>query len=94
MIKESVFLIEVANHDIEFQTEIPEKMPVSFDSSLDFASGCQCHQECDEAIGGREDRQEIDGKVIVKAEDDGVNYCVRIIDNGIGFPAKQSSQVA
>ena len=25
--------------------------------------------------------------MIVKAEDDGVNYCVRIIDNGIGFPA-------
>ena len=62
MIKESVFLIEVANHDIEFQTEIPEKMPVSFDHRLISQAVANVIKNATEAIGGREDRQEIDGK--------------------------------
>ena len=93
IIKESVFLIEVANHDIKFDTDIPEKMPVSFDHRLISQAMANIIKNATEAIGGREDRQDIDGQVIVKAEDDGVNYCVRIIDNGIGFPANNRQRL-
>nr|WP_319512902.1 PAS domain-containing sensor histidine kinase [uncultured Cohaesibacter sp.] len=93
IIKESVFLIEVANHDIKFDTDIPEKMPVSFDHRLISQAMANIIKNATEAIAGREDRQDIDGQVIVKAEEEGVNYCVRIIDNGIGFPANNRQRL-
>jgi two-component system nitrogen regulation sensor histidine kinase NtrY len=93
VIKQSVFLIEVANHDIEFTTEIPEKMPVSFDHRLVSQAMANVIKNATEAIAGREDRQEIDGHVIVRAEEEDVNYCVRVIDNGIGFPANNRQRL-
>ncbi|WP_319485102.1 PAS domain-containing sensor histidine kinase [uncultured Cohaesibacter sp.] len=93
VIKQSVFLIEVANHDIEFTTEIPEKMPVSFDHRLVSQAMANVIKNATEAIAGREDRQEIDGHVIVRAEEEDVNYCVRVIDNGIGFPVNNRQRL-
>nr|WP_321459085.1 PAS domain-containing sensor histidine kinase [uncultured Cohaesibacter sp.] len=93
IIKESVFLIEVANHDIEFITEIPEEMPVSFDHRLISQAMSNLIKNATEAIAGREDRQDIAAKVMVRAEDEGVNYCVRVIDNGIGFPVNNRQRL-
>jgi len=93
IVKQSVFLVEVANQDIEFSTEIPDRMPGSFDQRLLSQAVANIVKNATEAIGGRLDVAEDPGRIWVKAKDDGEAYCVRIIDNGIGLPASNRQKL-
>lgn len=93
IVKQSVFLIEVANQDIEFTTEVPEKMAGSFDQRLLSQAVANIVKNATEAIGGRQDFAEDPGKILIKARDDGDAYCVRIIDNGIGLPSNNRQKL-
>ena len=86
VIKQSVFLIEVANQDIGFQTDIPDKMEGSFDNRLLSQAMANVVKNATEAISRREDKSLVPGQVFVCAKDDGDSYCVRVIDNGVGLP--------
>ena len=86
VIKQSVFLIEVANPDISFKADIPEKMAGSFDQRLLSQAMANVVKNATEAIGRREDKTSVPGEVTVCAKEDGDGYCVRVIDNGVGLP--------
>ncbi|WP_146006432.1 sensor histidine kinase NtrY-like [Cohaesibacter celericrescens] len=93
VIKQSVFLVEVANHEISFDTDIPETMPGYFDHRLLAQAMANIVKNASEAIAGREDRADIAGHVHVWASEDADCYCVRVIDNGIGFPANNRQRL-
>ncbi|WP_157747818.1 PAS domain-containing sensor histidine kinase [Cohaesibacter sp. ES.047] len=96
VVKQSVFLIEVANHDITFETDLPEEMPGSFDHRLLSQAMSNIVKNATEAISGRdggEDRDEEAGKVLVVATVEDDTYCVRVIDNGIGFPVNNRQRL-
>lgn len=87
VIKQSVFLIEVANQDITFKTDIPEAMSGSFDQRLLSQAVTNIVKNATEAIGSRNDAHDDPGQILVQAKDDGDGYCLRVIDNGIGLPS-------
>ncbi len=87
VIKQSVFLIEVANPDISFSTDIPEKMPGSFDQRLLSQAVANVVKNATEAIGRHLDMGAASGKISVNACEDADAYCVRVIDNGVGLPS-------
>ena len=87
IIKQSVFLIEVANHDIAFESRIPEQMPGAFDHRLLSQAVTNVVKNATEAIAGRQEDGAEPGKVLVTAADEDDVYVMRVIDNGIGFPA-------
>ena len=87
VIKQSVFLIEVANPDISFSTDIPEKMPGSFDQRLLSQAVANVVKNATEAIGRHLDTDAASGKISVNACEDNDSYCVRVIDNGVGLPS-------
>ncbi|WP_319531771.1 PAS domain-containing sensor histidine kinase [uncultured Cohaesibacter sp.] len=96
VIKQSVFLIEVANHDVTFETDIPEEMPGSFDHRLLSQAMANIVKNATEAIAGREgleDRKDEPGKVLVQATMEEESYCVRVVDNGIGFPVNNRQRL-
>ncbi|WP_316862503.1 PAS domain-containing sensor histidine kinase [uncultured Cohaesibacter sp.] len=93
VIRQSVFLIEVANHDITFTTDIPETMPGSFDHRLISQAMANIVKNATEAIAGLENRHEVEGHVHVMAEVGSEHYCVRVIDNGIGLPASNRQRL-
>ena len=93
VIKQSVFLIEVANHDVGFDTEIPAQMPGSFDQRLLSQAMANLVKNASEAIASRGDRGDHPGRVLVRASEDDHDYCVRVIDNGIGFPASNRQRL-
>ncbi len=71
VVKQSVFLIEVANQDISFKTDIPDKMPGSFDQRLLSQAVTNIVKNATEAIAGRDDLHEEPGCVQICAKDDG-----------------------
>ncbi len=87
VIKQSVFLIEVANQDITFNTDIPEKMPGSFDQRLLSQAVANVVKNATEAIGRSEDKATSPGQITVCGKEDADAYCVRVIDNGVGLPS-------
>ncbi len=93
LVKQSVFLIEVANQEIQFETNIPDKMPGSFDQRLLAQAVTNIVKNATEAITGREDRQEEQGRVLVRATEDGEAYCLQVIDNGIGLPVANRARL-
>ncbi|MCT4656147.1 MAG: PAS domain-containing sensor histidine kinase [Cohaesibacter sp.] len=87
MVRQSVFLIEVANQEISFETAIPDKMPGSFDQRLLSQAITNIVKNATEAIDGRENRLDEKGHILVRANEDGDAYCLQVIDNGIGLPS-------
>ncbi|MCV6577464.1 MAG: PAS domain-containing sensor histidine kinase [Cohaesibacter sp.] len=93
LVKQSVFLIEVANQDIRFETHIPDTMPGLFDQRLLAQAVTNIVKNASEAIMGREDRQDETGHVIVNAHEDNDAYCLQVIDNGIGLPVANRARL-
>lgn len=93
IVRQSVFLVEVANQDITFETDVPEAMPGSFDQRLLSQAVANVIKNATEAISGREDYPDLAGKIFVSAREEGEAYCLRIIDNGIGFPVNNRQKL-
>ena len=93
VIKQSVFLIEVANQDVRFVSDIPDEMPGSFDQRLLSQAMANVVKNATEAIAGRDNRADVPGRVLIKADQREDHYCVRVIDNGIGFPVSNRQRL-
>ena len=93
VIKQSVFLIEVANPEIEFEAKIPDHMIGRFDQRLLSQAITNVVKNATEAIAGRDDVAEDPGHVLVLAKEKEDAYCVRVIDNGIGFPVNNRQRL-
>ncbi|MBL4644884.1 MAG: PAS domain-containing sensor histidine kinase [Rhizobiales bacterium] len=93
-IKEAVFLQEVANPDIKFDLNLPDKPMLGyFDHRLISQAFTNLVKNATESIAAIETTESRAGKITVNATQDEDWFNIQIIDNGIGFPKENRSKL-
>ncbi|WP_232845603.1 sensor histidine kinase NtrY-like [Aurantimonas marina] len=90
-LREAVFMREMGDHGITFEADIPDQpMLGSYDIRLLSQAFGNLVKNAVEALEANED---VDGRVIIRAEPGQDRHVVEIIDNGRGFPREDRDRL-
>jgi two-component system, NtrC family, nitrogen regulation sensor histidine kinase NtrY len=93
-VRQVVFLLRVAHPDIEFDVELEsETMPARFDRRLISQALTNIIKNATEAIGAVPPAELGRGRISVRAQRDGKDVVIDVIDNGIGLPKENRARL-
>ncbi|MGN6747125.1 MAG: ATP-binding protein, partial [Xanthobacteraceae bacterium] len=94
-VRQVVFLLRVAHPDIDFDVELEteEAMPARFDRRLISQALTNIIKNATEAIGAVPPAELGRGRIAVRAQRDGKDVIIDVIDNGIGLPKENRSRL-
>jgi two-component system nitrogen regulation sensor histidine kinase NtrY len=93
-VRQVVFLLRVAHPDIDFDVELEaETMPARFDRRLISQALTNIIKNATEAIGAVPPVELGRGRIVVRAQRDGKDVVIDVIDNGIGLPKENRSRL-
>ena len=93
-VRQVVFLLRVAHPDIDFDVELEaEAMPARFDRRLISQALTNIIKNATEAIGAVPPAELGRGRVTVRAQRDGKDVVIDVIDNGIGLPKENRARL-
>jgi two-component system nitrogen regulation sensor histidine kinase NtrY len=93
-VRQVVFLLRVAHPDIDFDVEFEaETMPARFDRRLISQALTNIIKNATEAIGAVPPAELGRGRITVRAEREGNDVVVDVIDNGIGLPKENRARL-
>ena len=93
-VRQAVFLLRVAHPDIDFDVELEaESMPAHFDRRLISQALTNIVKNATEAIAAVPPGELQRGRIIVRAQRDGKEVVVDVIDNGIGLPRENRARL-
>src|SRR5690242_2382832 len=93
-VRQVVFLLRVAHPDIDLDVELEaEAMPARFDRRLISQALTNIIKNATEAIGAVSPTELGRGRVIVRAQRDGKDVVIDVIDNGIGLPKENRARL-
>jgi two-component system nitrogen regulation sensor histidine kinase NtrY len=93
-VRQAVFLLRVAHPDIDFDVELEaETMPARFDRRLISQALTNIIKNATEAIGAVPPAELGRGRIVVRAQRDGKDVVIDVIDNGIGLPRENRSRL-
>jgi two-component system, NtrC family, nitrogen regulation sensor histidine kinase NtrY len=93
-VRQVVFLLRVAHPDIDFDVELEaESMPARFDRRLISQALTNIIKNATEAIAAVPPSETQRGRIVVRAQRDGKEVIVDVIDNGIGLPKENRARL-
>jgi two-component system, NtrC family, nitrogen regulation sensor histidine kinase NtrY len=93
-VRQVVFLLRVAHPDIDFDVELQaEAMPARFDRRLISQALTNIIKNATEAIGGVPPAELRRGRITLRAQRDGKDVVIDVIDNGIGLPKENRARL-
>ncbi|MFZ2078852.1 MAG: PAS domain-containing sensor histidine kinase [Xanthobacteraceae bacterium] len=93
-VRQVVFLLRVAHPDIDFDVELgTEAMPARFDRRLISQALTNIIKNSTEAIGAVPPAELGRGRITVRAQRDGKDVVIDVIDNGIGLPKENRARL-
>jgi two-component system, NtrC family, nitrogen regulation sensor histidine kinase NtrY len=93
-VRQVVFLLRVAHPDIDLDVELEsESMPARFDRRLISQALTNIIKNATEAIGAVPPAELGRGRVAVRAQRDGKDVVIDVIDNGIGLPKENRARL-
>jgi two-component system, NtrC family, nitrogen regulation sensor histidine kinase NtrY len=93
-VRQVVFLLRVAHPDIDFDVELEaESMPARFDRRLISQALTNIIKNATEAIAAVPPAELERGRVVVRAQRDGRDIIIDVIDNGIGLPKENRARL-
>jgi len=93
-VRQVVFLLRVAHPDIDFDVELEaESMPARFDRRLISQALTNIIKNATEAIAAVPPSDSQRGRISVRAQRDGKEIIVDVIDNGIGLPKENRARL-
>jgi two-component system, NtrC family, nitrogen regulation sensor histidine kinase NtrY len=93
-VRQVVFLLRVAHPDIDFDVELgTEAMPARFDRRLISQALTNIIKNSTEAIGSVPPAELGRGRITVRAQRDGKDVVIDVIDNGIGLPKENRARL-
>jgi two-component system nitrogen regulation sensor histidine kinase NtrY len=93
-VRQVVFLLRVAHPDIDFNVELEaEAMPARFDRRLISQALTNIIKNATEAIAAVPPGELDRGRIFVRAQRDGREIIVDVIDNGIGLPKENRARL-
>jgi two-component system nitrogen regulation sensor histidine kinase NtrY len=93
-VRQVVFLLRVAHPDIDFDVALAaETMPARFDRRLISQALTNIIKNATEAIAAVSPAELGRGRIVVRANRDGQNVVIDVIDNGIGLPKENRSRL-
>jgi two-component system, NtrC family, nitrogen regulation sensor histidine kinase NtrY len=93
-VRQVVFLLRVAHPDIDFNVELEaEAMPARFDRRLISQALTNIIKNATEAIAAVPPGELDHGRIFVRAQRDGREIIVDVIDNGIGLPKENRARL-
>ncbi|MGE0749262.1 MAG: ATP-binding protein [Variibacter sp.] len=93
-VRQVVFLMQVAQPDIEFTTEFSEEpMPARFDRRLISQGLTNIVKNATEAVMAVPDEQRGKGHIDIKVTRDGTDITIDVVDNGIGLPKENRNRL-
>jgi two-component system nitrogen regulation sensor histidine kinase NtrY len=93
-VRQVVFLLRVAHPDIDFDVELEaESMPARFDRRLISQALTNIIKNATEAIAAVPPGELERGRIVVRAQRDGREIIVDVIDNGIGLPKENRARL-
>jgi two-component system nitrogen regulation sensor histidine kinase NtrY len=93
-VRQVVFLLRVAHPDIDLDVELEtEAMPARFDRRLISQALTNIIKNATEAISAVPPAELGRGRIAVRAERDGKDVLIDVIDNGIGLPKENRSRL-
>src|SRR5499427_5769935 len=93
-VRQVVFLLRVAHPDIDIDVELEaETMPARFDRRLISQALTNIIKNATEAIGAVPPAELGRGRITVRAEREGNDVVVDVIDNGIGLPKENRARL-
>jgi two-component system nitrogen regulation sensor histidine kinase NtrY len=89
-----VFLLRVAHPDIDFDVELEtESMPARFDRRLISQALTNIIKNATEAIAAVPPGELERGRIVVRAQRDGREIIIDVMDNGIGLPKENRARL-
>jgi two-component system nitrogen regulation sensor histidine kinase NtrY len=93
-VRQVVFLMQVAQPDIEFTTEFSEEpMPARFDRRLISQGLTNIVKNATEAVMAVPDEQRGKGHIDIKVTRDGTDIVIDVVDNGVGLPKENRNRL-
>ncbi|HEX8828020.1 MAG TPA: PAS domain-containing sensor histidine kinase [Xanthobacteraceae bacterium] len=93
-VRQVVFLLRVAHPDIDFDVELEaESMPARFDRRLISQALTNIIKNATEAIAAVSPGELERGRIVVRAQRDGRDIIIDVIDNGIGLPKENRARL-
>jgi two-component system, NtrC family, nitrogen regulation sensor histidine kinase NtrY len=93
-VRQVVFLLRVAHPDIDFDVELEtDAMPARFDRRLISQALTNIIKNATEAIGAVPPAELQRGRIKVRAQRDGQDVVIDVIDNGIGLPKENRARL-
>ncbi|MGE5366718.1 MAG: ATP-binding protein [Betaproteobacteria bacterium] len=93
-VRQVVFLLRVAHPDIDLDVELEsESMPARFDRRLISQALTNIIKNATEAIGAVPPAKLGRGRIAVRAQRDGKDIVIDVIDNGIGLPKENRARL-
>ena len=93
-VRQVVFLLRVAHPDIDLDVELEsESMPARFDRRLISQALTNIIKNATEAIGAVPTAELGRGRIAVRAQRDGKDVVIDVIDNGIGLPKENRARL-
>jgi two-component system nitrogen regulation sensor histidine kinase NtrY len=93
-VRQVVFLLRVGHPEIDFDVELAaESMPARFDRRLISQALTNIIKNATEAIGAVPPAELGRGRIVVRAERDGKEVVIDVIDNGIGLPKENRARL-
>jgi two-component system, NtrC family, nitrogen regulation sensor histidine kinase NtrY len=93
-VRQVVFLLRVAHPDIDFDVALAaETMPARFDRRLISQALTNIIKNATEAIAAVSPAELGRGRIVVRANREGKNVVIDVIDNGIGLPKENRSRL-
>jgi two-component system, NtrC family, nitrogen regulation sensor histidine kinase NtrY len=93
-VRQVVFLLRVAHPDIDLDVELEsESMPARFDRRLISQALTNIIKNATEAIGAVPPAELGRGRIAVRAQRDGKDVVIDVIDNGIGLPRENRARL-
>jgi two-component system nitrogen regulation sensor histidine kinase NtrY len=93
-VRQAVFLLRVAHPDIDFDVELEgETMPARFDRRLISQALTNIVKNAAEAIGAVPPAELGRGRIMVRAQRDGKDVVIDVIDNGVGLPKENRARL-
>jgi two-component system, NtrC family, nitrogen regulation sensor histidine kinase NtrY len=93
-VRQVVFLLRVAHPDIDLDVELEsESMPARFDRRLISQALTNIIKNATEAIGAVPPAELGRGRIAVRAQRDGKDVVIDVIDNGIGLPKENRARL-
>jgi two-component system nitrogen regulation sensor histidine kinase NtrY len=93
-VRQVVFLLRVAHPDIDFDVELEaESMPARFDRRLISQALTNIIKNATEAIAAVPPGELERGRIVVRAQRDGRDIIIDVMDNGIGLPKENRARL-